>query len=125
MGGDDEPAIPGLSDALPSPEAAGTAEATEPPPHYLGHRQRLRQRLLDHGTAAFADYELLEMLLALAIPRRDVKPLAKDLLARFGDFASVIAAAPEALMGVPGIKETTVAALKLVEGAAIRCSRDG
>jgi DNA repair protein RadC len=116
MGGGDEPVLPGLSDALP-PETAETAVET---PHYLGHRQRLRQRLLGHGTASFADYEILEMLLALAIPRRDVKPLAKDLLARFGDFASVIAATPEDLMGVPGVKEATVAALKLVEGAAIR-----
>jgi len=111
MGGGDT--SPGLFEApvTPAPEAE---------PHYLGHRQRLRDKLLRNGAAGFADYELLELLLALAIPRRDVKPLAKDLLARFGDFASVIAASPEELMTVPGVKETTVAALKLVEGAAVR-----
>ncbi len=94
--------------------------AAAPAPHYAGHRQRMRDRLLDQGAEGFADYEILELLLALAIPRRDVKPLAKDLLRRFGDFGSVIAATPEDLMAVPGIKETTAAALKLVHGAAIR-----
>lgn len=91
-----------------------------PDPHYFGHRQRMRDKLLTQGAPGFADYELLELLLALAIPRRDVKPLAKDLLARFGDFGSVIAADPRDLMSVPGIKETATAALKLVHGASIR-----
>ena len=89
-------------------------------PHYFGHRQRLREKLLTQGAPGFADYELLELLLALAIPRRDVKPLAKDLLHRFGDFGSVIAADPMDLMSVPGIKENATAALKLVHGASIR-----
>lgn len=94
--------------------------SAEPAPHYLGHRQRMRGRLLEQGAEGFADYEILELLLALAIPRRDVKPLAKDLLRRFGDFASVIAASPEDLMTVSGVKEGTTAALKIVHGAAIR-----
>ena len=109
-----------------SPEKPSLQEAPAPPieaPHYLGHRQRLRQKLLDQGAAGFADYELLEMLLALAIPRRDVKPLAKDLIGRFGDFAEVISARPEALAEVPGVGETVIAALKLVAGAAVRLTR--
>ena len=64
----------------------------EPPPHYLGHRERLRARFCDAGADAIADYELLELLLFRAIPRRDVKPLAKQLIKRFGSFAEVIAA---------------------------------
>jgi DNA repair protein RadC len=101
--------------SVPSQHKAKTEQ-----PHYTGHRQRLRQKLLDHGAAHFADYELLELLLMLAIPRRDVKPLAKDLLAHFGDFAGVITARTEDLMAFPGVKDTTVAALKTVEGAAVR-----
>ena len=61
-------------------------------PHYAGHRERLRTRLLEAGEDALADYEILELVLFRAIPRRDVKPLAKALLARFGSFAEVIAA---------------------------------
>jgi len=111
----------GDGDTSPGLFEAPVDLATEAaPPHYLGHRQRLRDKLLRQGAAGFADYELLELLLALAIPRRDVKPLAKDLLTRFGDFAGVIAASPEDLMAVSGIKDTTAAALKLVEGAAVR-----
>jgi DNA repair protein RadC len=68
-------------------------------PHYLGHRQRLREKLLEKGPEAFADYELLELLLAQAIPRIDVKPLAKDLLHRFSTFAGVVAATPAAIEG--------------------------
>ena len=67
----------------------GLAEAT---PHYHGHRERLRQRFRDAGTDALSDYELLELLLFRALPRRDVKPLAKSLLEKFGSFAEVIAA---------------------------------
>ena len=102
-------------DGIPEPPAVATAD-----PHYFGHRQRLREKLLTQGAPGFADYELL---LALAIPRRDVKPLAKDLLRRFGDFGSVIAADPRDLMSVPGIKENATAALKLVHGASIRLLR--
>ena len=64
----------------------------DPPPHYLGHRERLRARFCDAGADAIADYELLELLLFRAIPRRDVKPLAKELIKIFGSFAEVIAA---------------------------------
>lgn len=75
------------------------------------------------GAGALPDYELLELALFAAIPRRDVKPLAKTLIARFGSFADVIAAAPERLMEVDGIGEATVTALKVIQAAALRLSR--
>jgi len=92
-------------------------------PHYLGHRQRLRERFLATGGDGMPDYELLELLLAQAIPRRDVKPLAKDLLARFGDFASVVAAPTERLAAVPGMGEASVATLKVAQASAVRLLR--
>ena len=64
------------------------------PPHYHGHRERLRARFMEAGADALADYELLELVLFRAIPRRDAKPMAKELLARFGTFADVLAARP-------------------------------
>jgi DNA repair protein RadC len=97
--------------------------ATEAPPHYLEHRARLRARFMAGGADALPDYELLELALFAAIPRRDVKPLAKTLIARFGSFADVIAAAPERLMEVDGIGEATVTALKVIQAAALRLSR--
>lgn len=93
-------------------------------PHYLGHRRRLRERFLKGGAEALGDYELLELVLFLAQPRRDVKPLAKRLLARFGGFAGVISARPEALREVPGLGEGGVAALKSVQAAALRLVRE-
>ena len=69
------------------------ATATEKAPHYHGHRARLRQRFLEAGSDAVSDYELLELILFRAIPQRDVKPLAKELIEKFGSFAEVIAAA--------------------------------
>ena len=92
-------------------------------PHYLGHRQRLREKLLEKGPEAFADYELLELLLAQAIPRIDVKPLAKDLLHRFSSFAGVVAATPAELSKVKGMGEAAIASLKTVRAAALLMSR--
>jgi DNA repair protein RadC len=92
-------------------------------PHYHGHRQRLRERFLTGGADALPDYELMELLLFLAIPQRDTKPLAKALIARFGSFADVIAAAPERLAEVDGVKDVTIAALKTVEAAALRLAK--
>jgi DNA repair protein RadC len=92
-------------------------------PDYRGHRQRLRERFLTGGADALPDYELLELLLFLAIPQRDTKPLAKALIARFGSFADVIAAHPERLTEVDGVKDVTVAALKTVEAAALRLAK--
>lgn len=89
-------------------------------PHYVGHRERLRQRFLKDGPDALPDYELLELLLTFAIPRSDVKPLAKDLIARFGSFAEVISAQPERLIEVKGVKQNTAIALIAVRAAAAR-----
>ncbi|TKD50711.1 RadC family protein [Sphingomonas baiyangensis] len=95
---------------------------TEPAHHAAGHRARLRQRLLDDGEALL-DHELVEYLLALAIPRRDTKPLAKALLAEFGGIGGVLTADARALARVPGMGETSAAAVKVAHAAAIRLLR--
>jgi len=92
-------------------------------PHYHGHRQRLRDRFMDAGEAALADYEMLELLLFRAIARRDVKPLAKTLIARFGSYAETVAARPERLREVDGLSEAAIVEIKLVEAAAKRLAR--
>ena len=88
-----------------------------------GHRERLRARFVAGGADAMPDYELLELTLFAALPRRDTKPLAKALLARFGSFAEVIAAPPARLMEVKGVGETVASHLKIVEAAAQRLAR--
>ena len=93
-------------------------------PHYIGHRSRLKSRFLKGGEKALADYELLELLLFLAVPRRDVKPLAKALLAKFGSFAEVISAEPARLKEVEGIGDSAVIALKLVQEGALKLTRE-
>ena len=92
------------------------------PAHYLEHRKRLRERFLRDNGESFADYELLELLLCLAIPRRDVKPLAKALIKKFGSFAAAVAADPAALRTVEGVGDVTIAALKLARASALRLS---
>lgn len=92
-------------------------------PHYHGHRERLRARFRESGADALADYELLELLLFRALPRRDVKPLAKSLIERFGSFAEVIAAPPARLTEVAGLSETAATELKIVQAAASRFAR--
>jgi len=87
-------------------------------PGNSGHRQRLRARFRTGGVLAVADYELLELLLYAAIPRRDVKPLAKALIARFGSYAEVISAPVEQLREISGIGDTVITTLKLVEASA-------
>ena len=89
-----------------------------------GHRQRLRQRFLKTGGVGMPDYELIEMILFAAIPRGDVKPLAKRLLKRFGSFADAIAAPVEALREIEGMGAASVAALKVVESAAQRLGQE-
>ncbi len=98
---------------------------SEPPdsPHYVGHRKRLRERLLTAGGDALPDYEVLELVLFAANPRGDVKPLAKRLLAEFGDFAGVISASNERLLKVDGVGDVALGALKTVEAAARRLAR--
>ncbi|HFQ16066.1 MAG TPA: JAB domain-containing protein [Rhodobacteraceae bacterium] len=90
------------------------------PPHYHGHRQRLYERFRHHGATALPDYELLELVLFRALPRRDTKPLAKMLIDHFGGFAACLGAEPERLKELPGIGEKVVTELKLVEAAAVR-----
>jgi len=97
--------------------------AAEPETHQTGHRERLRERFLEGGAGAMPDYELMELVLFAAIPRRDVKPLAKQLIARFGSFAEAIAAPRARLLEVDGVGDAVVAQLKIVEAAALRLSR--
>jgi DNA repair protein RadC len=89
----------------------GLAEA---PPHYYGHRERLRERFREAGAEAVSDYELLELVLFRALPRRDVKPLAKTLIATFGSFAEVISAPIARLSDVKGLGDAAITELKLV-----------
>lgn len=92
----------------------------EPQPHFTGHRDRLRQRLVEKGADTLADYELLELVLFMAIPRRDVKPLAKKVIERFGGIAPALAASVAELTAIDGISENTAIALKSIEAAAMR-----
>jgi DNA repair protein RadC len=89
-------------------------------PHYFGHRERLRARFSEAGGDALPDYELLELVLFRSIPRRDVKPIAKELIRRFGAFAEVLAAPPARLMETEGVGESVVIDLKVVEAAGRR-----
>ena len=100
--------------------AEGLAEAS---PHYFGHRERLRERFRGAGTDALSDYELLELLLFRAQPRRDMKPAAKALLEKFGSFAEVISAPAKRLAEVEGIGEASITELKIVQAAAARLLR--
>ena len=95
----------------------GLAEA---PPHYYGHRERLRERFREAGAEALSDYELLELVLFRALPRRDVKPLAKELIATFGSFAEAISAPVARLAEVKGLGDAAITELKLVQAAASR-----
>jgi DNA repair protein RadC len=92
-------------------------------PHYLGHRERLRRRFREAGPDSLPDYELLELILFRAAPRRDTKPLAKALIARFGTFAEALNAPDELLREVPGIGEAAITELRLVRAAALRLMR--
>src|SRR6516164_8427967 len=98
--------------AIAGEESACAAATGDEAPHYAGHRMRLRERFLDAGAGALADYELIELVLFRAIPRRDCKPLAKSLLAKFGSFAEVISAARERLREVGGLSDAAIAELK-------------
>src|SRR3954465_3547406 len=104
------------------PGLPGVSDMAIVTPHYFGHRERLRQRLLDAGAESLPDYELLEVLLFANDARRDVKPLAKALIDRFGGFPEVLSAAPDALRAA-GLRGPAGALLKWVRGGARRLAR--
>lgn len=93
-------------------------------PHWQGHRDRLRGKLIRRGVSALDDYELLEILLFAFIPRRDVKPVAKALLQQFGSISAVLAADPKDLQSIPGIGETAAAYLHATREITARASRE-
>src|ERR1700682_1845318 len=93
-------------------------------PHYVGHRDRLKDRFRDTGADALPDYELLELILFQVIRRADTKPLAKALLTRFGSFSEVLAAPEARLLEVNGIGEAVAHHLKVTHAAARRFARD-
>jgi DNA repair protein RadC len=103
--------------------ARSPALAVAEKPHFYGHRDRLRQRFLQDNGIGLADYELLELYLFMAIPRRDIKPLAKTLIARFGNFAGVVTAPFDQLTSVDGISESSAVALKTIHTAAQRLAQ--
>jgi DNA repair protein RadC len=92
-------------------------------PHYHGHRERLRERFHGAGPDALSDYELLEMVLFTAQPRRDMKPLAKTLLKTFGSFAEAIHAPEARLKEIDGVGDVTINALKVIAAAASRIAK--
>jgi DNA repair protein RadC len=104
-------------------EAAGVVLPGRLPSYIADHRKRLRNRFMEGGAAAIPDYELLELVLFRAIPRQDVKPLARRLLDRFGDFNRVITAPAPRLTEVQGVGDAVVQELKIVEAAAQRMAR--
>lgn len=97
--------------------------SSQGPEHVTGHRARLRARMLGGGDEALADHEVVEYLLMTAIPRKDVKPLAKSLIQRFGGLSGLFNADPRALAQHPGMGETSAAAIKIVALAARRMAR--
>jgi DNA repair protein RadC len=109
--------------ALEAGANVSTPQPPRPVPHYWGHRDRLRKRFREGGPEALPDYELMELILFRAIPRRDVKPLAKEILAKFGSFAEAVSASPERLMEIEGVTETVVTEIKIVQAAALRTSQ--
>jgi len=103
-------------------DGGGLGEA--PVPHFHGHRERARQRFLQVGAEGLADYELLELILQIIIPRKDTKPLAKELLAKFGSFSAVLGASPARLAEVKGFGEVSTTNLKIIQAAAQRFAHD-
>lgn len=114
-----QPALP-IAEAEAEPKRASKKNGKAAKPHYYGHRKRLRQRFMEGGPDALPDYELLELILFRAIPRRDTKPLAKELLAKFGSFAAVMNASPGRLREVAGMGDAVITELKLVRAASLR-----
>ena len=99
-------------------ENLGFGEVTPDPNQMRGHRSRLKARFMKNGASALADYELLELLLFRSIPRRDTKPLAKNLINVFGSFAEVLAAPPERLHEIKGLGQSTITDFQIVKASA-------
>jgi DNA repair protein RadC len=114
-----------VSDAAAQAElwAAATA-APKARPHHAGHRERLRERAAAGGLSALPDYELVELFLFRSIPHRDVKPLAKQLLARFGSLSGVLGATAEELASVKGVGAALALDLKLLHEVTVRTARE-
>ena len=120
----------GEAGGLFAPDAAppATPAAFTPAPSVPGaegHRGRMRQKLIEAGPAAILDHELIEMILFLALPRRDTKPIARALLARFGSFADAVTAPVAELRQVEGLGEAGIAALRIVQAGALRLASAG
>ncbi|HCZ00338.1 MAG: hypothetical protein A3D16_06060 [Rhodobacterales bacterium RIFCSPHIGHO2_02_FULL_62_130] len=121
----------GFNDSAPSlfapdgdeDEAAGATLSGKLPSYIGDHRKRLRARFMEGGATAMPDYELLELVLFRAIPRQDVKPLARLLLDTFGDFNRVVSASPARLLMVKGVGDAVVLELKVIEASAQRLMR--
>jgi DNA repair protein RadC len=111
-----------LKDSDASPEPQSLFKDTD---LRVGHRQRLKERFVAGGPEALPDYELLELVLFNAIPRRDTKPVAKRLIERFGSFAEVVNAPPERLKEVKGVGDAAIMQLKLVRAGALRLMQGG
>jgi DNA repair protein RadC len=115
--------IPWIQKPMDAKKRESERDSAAELPHYHGHRERLRERFRAVGPDALSDYELLEAVLFRALPRRDVKPLAKTLIATFGSFAEVITAPAARLAEVKGMGEASITELKIVEAAASRLLR--
>lgn len=120
--------VGGIKVAVKKPAAqdrrhGGASGLKEAGPHYYGHRERLRARFRGAGTDALTDYEFLELILFRALPRRDVKPLAKALITKFGSFAEVVSAPAARLAEVKGLGDAAITELKIVQAAASRLAR--
>ncbi|MEM1035523.1 MAG: DNA repair protein RadC [Pseudomonadota bacterium] len=100
------------------------SDSADTKPHWQGHRDRLRSKLIKRGPGALEDYELLETLLFAFIPRRDVKPIAKTLLQRFGSLSAVLSAPPSDLIGTKGVGETVAAYLKATQEIGLRAAQE-
>ena len=106
-----------------TPPPAPASKGARHPSYIRDHRQRLRERFQNGGADAMPDYELLELILFRAIPRQDVKPLARRFLDEFGDLAGLLGASDERLAGIPGVGPAVILELRIVEATAQRLSR--
>ncbi|MEM7663700.1 MAG: DNA repair protein RadC [Pseudomonadota bacterium] len=105
-------------------DTAPPSKPDKPKPHWLGHRDRLRQKLLARGPSALEDYELLETLLFAFLPRRDVKPVAKALLVRFRSLSAILAADPNDVQKIDGMGETAAAYIRATAELHLRAAKE-